>query len=397
MQGRHIQLFNRLDALEIIHRTPTDSTKSILILDEEDHVDINNLHDKNIEYNTLLNVCYTVCKTLKENIRFVYLPISKNLFDKAWPKLAKKEWKGICFASDILSFGLANPLSDVIGCFFKADGHKCVLSVPLKGTLGTFTKGSGGPNTLGFFLKDLVQIASKPFHSLSPIKKPTIRMINTLDKFKKFMSILSDLKIVSIDTETSGLNRITSPLLMVQFATSNELCYCLPMSGHSESPWNDKELRYIKKYLRNYFSTTKSLHIMHAASFDIGQLMHHFNVKYYSANIYDTIAGEFCFDPDTLVETDKGEILITNLVDNPEGYLIKSYNTYTNQIEYKKILGTACHDTEDEMYELETEEGAILRVTENHKIWSVSRNMYVEIKNMLVGEKVFLTKPLILP
>lgn len=296
MQGRHIQLFNRLDALEIIHRTPNDSTKSILILDEEDHVDINNLHDKNIEYNTLLNVCYTVCKTLKENIRFVYLPLSKSLFDKAWPKLIKKEWKGICFTSDILSFGLANPLSDVIGCFFKADGHKCVLSVPLKGTLGTFTKGSGGPNTLGFFLKDLVQIASKPFHSLAPIKEPKIRMINTLDKFKKFISILRDLKIVSIDTETSGLNRITSPLLMVQFAVSNELCYCLPMSGHNESPWNDKELRYIKKYLRNYFSTTKSLHIMHAASFDIGQLMHHFNVKYYSANIYDTIAGEFLID-----------------------------------------------------------------------------------------------------
>lgn len=293
MQGRQITLLKSIDALEIRHPKANSESETVLIVDSEDNVGINKLHDKNIEFNTLMNVCYTVCKTIKKPMRFIYMPVSKQTFDTAWVKLKDKDWKGISIHDSLLSFGMNSPLSDTIGCFFKKDGNRFVVSVPLKGILGSFTKGTGGPNLLGFFLKDLTQIASRPFHSLAPIKEPQVRMVNTIDRFNKMMKDISSRNVLSIDTETSGLNRITSSLLMVQIAISNEIAYCLPMDGHNESPWTADELKYIKKKFGHYLSYTESTHLMHFASFDIGQLMHHFKVKYYNADIYDTIAAEF--------------------------------------------------------------------------------------------------------
>lgn len=294
MESRVIKICG-LKSLEIYHKRYKNE-KPILIIDSFDNVDIENSSESNLARGTLMNVCYTACKITKKYLKFVYIAIPKPQFSSVWNSIKTKDWKGVIFHDKGLCEPLSRPFSEKQLCFFKVDDLLCTLSVSLFGTLGKFEKGGGGPNILGFVLKSYVQIADKPFHSLNPIVSPQVRIIDTVSRFKKALTHIKSTNLVSIDTETGGLDRITSPLLSVQFGINNSLAYCLPMEGHSECPWTFDELNLIKKELKLYFSTTDSTHLMHYSIFDIGQLCHHFDIKFYNANVYDTIAAEQAID-----------------------------------------------------------------------------------------------------
>ncbi len=100
----------------------------------------------------------------------------------------------------------------------------------------------------------------------------------------------------------------------------------------------------------------------------------------------------YCFHPDTLVITDKGKIRIQDIVASPIGtYKALSYSHLTRTEEYKDISFTSVHTTKQEMFEIEYEGGTV-RLTEDHEVWSVTRQKYVKVKELEEGEEMLLAK-----
>lgn len=82
-----------------------------------------------------------------------------------------------------------------------------------------------------------------------------------------------------------------------------------------------------------------------------------------------------CLDYDTIVEFEDGtKEKIGEVVRNKIDKRIKSYNLDTNEVEYKKILNFMedlddINETETQWYEVELEDGTVLRLTGNHRVW----------------------------
>jgi hypothetical protein len=105
--------------------------------------------------------------------------------------------------------------------------------------------------------------------------------------------------------------------------------------------------------------------------------------------IWDLMAGEYCFDPETLVETEFGMRKIIDIVRDPQPPRVWSFNHKTGERELKQVLYQSEHTTTDKMIEIEYE-GGTLRVTENHEIWSVTHQRYVKVKDVREDEEVLI-------
>ncbi len=221
-----------------------------------------------------------------------------------------------------------------------------------------------------------------------PELKYKVRLVDTIDKFDEMLDTITHANEVAIDTETKNLMRITNRMLTIQFAVDEKAAYILPI-GHKDSPWLPDELKYIKKKLRLYFErkNKNKQHIYANAVFDLNRIRVDLGVRHFKNAVWDVFAGEYCFHPDTEVLTEKGYMRIDDLVHNKNAPKVASMNVSTGEVEYKDILASSRHTTEDEMYELEYE-GGTLRVTANHKIWSVTRNAYIRVCDIQEDEEV---------
>jgi len=108
-------------------------------------------------------------------------------------------------------------------------------------------------NLLGFasrcastlFTRDL----ERPF--AVPETKVQYQVVDTVAKFDKLWAKMMVAPRQSVDTETNDLARITNRVLTLQVAFSAKRGYLLPLM-HRDSPWNAKELEYIRKKLRQW-------------------------------------------------------------------------------------------------------------------------------------------------
>lgn len=101
----------------------------------------------------------------------------------------------------------------------------------------------------------------------------------------------------------------------------------------------------------------------------------------------------YCFHPDTFVVTDRGKIKVKDLVDRIKaGEKVKalSFSHETNSVEYSQINNAWSKETADEMFEIEYE-GGLVKVTENHELWSVTRQCYVKAKDILENEEILIS------
>ena len=88
-----------------------------------------------------------------------------------------------------------------------------------------------------------------------------------------------------------------------------------------------------------------------------------------------------CLDGDTLVETNNGQIPISQIVKDPNGFLVLSYNHETDQVEYTEIMSGDMTRPNAEILEvhLETDDGnkSVIRLTPDHQVWTENRG-YVD-------------------
>ena len=66
---------------------------------------------------------------------------------------------------------------------------------------------------------------------------------------------------------------------------------------------------------------------------------------------------------------------------------IFSFNLKENTLQLKQVLDTSEHKSEKNTIEIEYDGGSLI-VTEDHKIWSVTRNLYIEASELQEGEEV---------
>lgn len=251
------------------------------------------------------------------------------------------------------------------------------------------TTNTGGPGyLLGYIMRNtLTALNHGNLVYRMPKMEFDVEYVDTMDKFKRMIRHLRKGKEISVDTETRNLNRIANTTLIIQFSTSDDKAYVVPIA-HKDSTWLPDELAYVKRAIRNLIEKSKSRYLLFAnATFDIVRLRKDFGVRHIPCDIWDVFAGEFCFDPDTEVLTEEGYVRIDDLVYNKNAPKVASMNITTGEVEYKEIIASSRHTTEDEMYELEYE-GGTLRVTASHKIWSVTRNAYVRVCDIQENEDV---------
>lgn len=268
--------------------------------------------------------------------------------------------------------------------------HKFVVVPSI--SLNTIVKGdAGAASVLGYMFRHVANaLIGRLLYAIDEklISDHSSILIDSVKKFDNLMDVLADHPAVAIDTEANDLSRVTNKLLTIQFSKCSKYGYVVPMY-HKDTPFVPKELKHIARRLKNFFEgeNKNDYHVYANAQFDLNLLRHQLDVEYMANDVWDIFAGEYCFHPETLVFTEDGYICIKTLVSMRCRPRVWSYNVETKKTELKRITHVYEISTNDDMYELSFVGGTV-RVTENHKVWSASRNDYVAIKDFTVNEKV---------
>lgn len=110
---------------------------------------------------------------------------------------------------------------------------------------------------------------------------------------------------------------------------------------------------------------------------------------------FDFGTNPCCLDGNTLVQTDKGQIPISELIMNTDGYLVLTYNHNTKELEYRKIVSGDLTRPDAELLEIcfesETGETTVLRLTPDHRVWTENRG-YVNADNLNEDDIVCFSK-----
>jgi hypothetical protein len=247
----------------------------------------------------------------------------------------------------------------------------------------------------GYVARNLMNaLNAKNVYAIPEIKFEPI-LVDSIKKFDRMLDQLIKAKVVAVDTETTNLNRRTNKLLTVQFSDRSDRAFFLPVY-HKDSPFTGKELKYIRRRLRDYFESDNNndYQVYTNAKFDLTVLRSNLGIRFFKADVWDIQGGDFCFHPDTFVETEIGKIKIKELIELQDKPKVLSYNHETRTLEYKRILFSSEHESSERMVELEYE-GGLVQVTENHKVWSNTRQCYIEVKYLTQDEEIIvLDEPL---
>ena len=104
-----------------------------------------------------------------------------------------------------------------------------------------------------------------------------------------------------------------------------------------------------------------------------------------------TLKIDGCLDESTLIETEKGLMSIKQIVDSRcIGLKVLTLDVDIRKIEYQPILNVFANEntSQKEWYEVELEDGSVLKLTGNHKIFLPELNCYRETKDLSINDIV---------
>ena len=98
-----------------------------------------------------------------------------------------------------------------------------------------------------------------------------------------------------------------------------------------------------------------------------------------------------CADYNTIVDSlEFGPIKIGDLVtQRPAVCYVKSYDIASNELVYERVEGYSVQSNNDDWYEIEVEDGRIIKLTGNHPVWLPEFNCYRQARN-LNGDEIVL-------
>jgi hypothetical protein len=94
-----------------------------------------------------------------------------------------------------------------------------------------------------------------------------------------------------------------------------------------------------------------------------------------------------CLDKYTIILTEDGEKTIGDICENKYKGNILTLNVLTNKVEKEKISNFSIKEkTTEQWYEIELDDGTILKITGNHRIWLPELKCYRKVENLLIGD-----------
>jgi tRNA splicing ligase len=97
-----------------------------------------------------------------------------------------------------------------------------------------------------------------------------------------------------------------------------------------------------------------------------------------------------CCEENTILLTQNGEMTIKDICDQEYKGLVLGYNHITNQSYWTPVVGHSVKDNNDDWYEIQTEDGKVIKLTSNHKVWCVNKNSYIEVSNLTEDDEVLI-------
>ena len=284
-----------------------------------------------------------------------------------------------------LKFKLIFDLPENVGFAISTPSH--LFAMPFFGSKDS------GPAMMGFVYKaayagltgqnegniySTLNQYNKPIKNQETSPRENVRIIKTLKQFDKFFETLQNSKFVSIDTETRSLARVNSDILTVQFAcVSNEVfkqhksnlhdipieniqVFTLPVT-HPDTPWDGKDLTYIKTKLKSYLEQSQKQSVTHIyvnAKFDLHQLLNLTGFEFYKHGIYDVQAGEFSLEENgRLTSLMNIQYYSLEAIENRYGYdrpndLIIAKSDRSNMVQFsiEEISDYGCIDVVSPLY-----------------------------------------------
>jgi len=90
-----------------------------------------------------------------------------------------------------------------------------------------------------------------------------------------------------------------------------------------------------------------------------------------------------CCEENTILLTQNGEMTIKDICDQKYRGLVLGYNHIFNQVYWTPVVGHSVKDNNnDEWYEIETQDGKVVKLTSNHKVWCVNKKSYIKVSDL---------------
>jgi hypothetical protein len=96
-----------------------------------------------------------------------------------------------------------------------------------------------------------------------------------------------------------------------------------------------------------------------------------------------------CLHADTVIDTDEGKLPIKKIVEDHMKVNVKSFNHTTGETEYQPITDWMETESseETEWYEVVLENGIVLKLTGNHRVWLPELGCYREVSELTVNDE----------
>jgi intein/homing endonuclease len=108
-----------------------------------------------------------------------------------------------------------------------------------------------------------------------------------------------------------------------------------------------------------------------------------------SGEIGMVIADEIhkCLEGSSVISTDKGQLTIKEIVENKINCNVYSYNISTQQIELQPIEYFHKYVNNEDLLEIEMENGQILKLTPDHKVFTKNRG-YIQASELTLQDEL---------
>lgn len=103
--------------------------------------------------------------------------------------------------------------------------------------------------------------------------------------------------------------------------------------------------------------------------------------------------GENCLDEASTISTPGGAASIEALCRAGYRGFVRAFDTVTGNEVWDEVVGTSILPPNDDWFDVELEDGRILRVTGNHRLWIPEEQCYRAVRELRGDEVVLLEQP----
>lgn len=149
----------------------------------------------------------------------------------------------------------------------------------------------------------------------------------------------------------------------------------------------DENLKGLDAFLGEYYYSLGNLSVQYGFT---GYLNAEFGKQHRAnfgeADLNDKPVVRYCLSGDNYVSTECGPKPIAEV---QVGDLVYSFNHETAAVELQAVTMISHHETEESMFEIDYGDG-VIRLTESHEVWSVTRQSYVKVRDLAEDEDILL-------